>query len=193
MVFDDVLGFAKELTTRVLSPGSIAIDATVGNGHDTLFLARTVGSEGQVFGFDVQPQAIDRTRARLAEAEVLDRVTLIQSGHEQMDRHLPSAAQKRVGAVMFNLGYLPGSDKSTITTPDTTLPALNHALRCLKPGGIITVVQYVGHPGGKEEAQAVDTWAETLDPQQGQVLSYRFVNQRNDPPRLLAIERKVVS
>jgi hypothetical protein len=106
-----------------------------------------------------------------------------------MNQHVPASAKGRVGAIMFNLGYLPGGDKALTTEPETTLAALEHAVHYLRPGGVITVVQYVGHEGGAAEAEAVDAWAADLNQARFQALSYRFVNQRNAPPRLLAVER----
>lgn len=189
MALDSVLHFAKRCCARALAHGELAVDATTGNGHDTVFLAQTVGAEGHVYGFDVQETAIVRTRHRLSEAAVASRATLIQAGHETMDRHLPAEAQGQVGAIMFNLGYLPGSDKTRITRAATTVKALDRAAPYLKSDGVITVVQYIGHEGGREEAQAVDAWAEALDQTQYQALRYRFVNQQNDPPRLLVVSR----
>lgn len=190
MPLDSVLDFAKRLSTQALDEGAVAVDATVGNGHDTLFLAQAVGPTGRVYGFDVQERAIERSRQRLIEAGVASRVTLIHDGHEAMDQHVPMEARGRLAAVMFNLGYLPGGDKTRITTPETTIDALDRACQYLASGGVITVVQYVGHEGGAAEAQAVNDWAEALDQAQFQALAYRFVNQRNDPPRLLAISRR---
>ncbi len=133
----------------MLQPGEVAVDATVGNGHDTLFLAQQVGAQGHVYGFDIQEEALARTRRRLEEAGLRDRVTLLQMGHEHMAEAVPAAWHGRIGAVMFNLGYLPGgSDRTCITRPQTTVPALEAALRLLRPGGVLTVVAYRGHPGG---------------------------------------------
>lgn len=96
----------------------------------------------------------------------------------------------KVGAVTFNLGYLPGSASDLTTTPDTTIRALNAAVRLLRPGGVVTIVVYTGHEGGTEEAEAVRTWATNLPQEQFHALSYRFVNQQNDPPRLVAVEKR---
>ncbi len=138
-----------------LGQGDLALDATAGNGHDTLFLARQVGPGGRVFAFDLQPTALERTRQRLREQSLLERVTLHQAGHERMKELLPGEAWGRLSAVMFNLGYLPGSDKGLVTLPETTLPALEQALAALRPGGLLSVLAYRGHPGGKEESVAV--------------------------------------
>ena len=144
---------AQAAIAEVLTPGAVAVDATVGNGHDTLFLAEQVGARGRVYGFDCQAAAIVSTRKRLAQAKMLDRVNLIQAGHETLQSHL--AAEARLLAVMFNLGYLPGSDKQYITRAETTLAALEQACALLAPGGRISLVLYTGHAGGPEEAAAV--------------------------------------
>jgi len=193
MILNDILHHAQQLVREALSDGGYAIDATLGNGHDTLTLAEAVGADGHVFGFDVQRQAVAATRKRMQTAGVADRVTCVEAGHEHMNQHVPSNAIGHVDAVMFNLGYLPGSDKSVITAPTTTLRGLEHALHYLRPGGVLTVVKYVGHEGGRSEAAAVDAWAASLDQTVGHALSYQFINRGTAPPQLLAIERAASS
>lgn len=190
MAIDSVLAFAHRLVTNALSPGGIAVDATVGNGHDTVVLSEAVGGEGCVYGFDVQDEAIARTKDRLETETASAKIHLHQVGHEEMAAHLPEEQHGRVGAVMFNLGYLPGSDSSRTTRPKTTVSALSAAVELLRPGGVVTIVIYTGHDGGPEEADAVDTWATALSQQAFDVLSYRFMNRKNNPPRLVAIEKR---
>jgi len=186
---EPVLERAHTLATDAVPAGGVAVDATIGNGHDTAVLARAVGADGQVFGFDVQAAALSETRARLAEGGLAGRVELRHAGHETMERHIPDSQHGAVDAVMFNLGYLPGGDHAHTTSPPTTLPALDAAARLLRVGGVLTVVAYTGHEGGDEEAAAVDAWAADLPQSRFEALSYRFVNQKNDPPRLLAVEK----
>ncbi len=143
---------------QMLAPGDIAIDATAGNGHDTLFLARQVGPAGRVHAFDIQARALAATRERLAAASLTGRVTLYQAGHEQMRERLPPGLDGQVAAVTFNLGYLPGGDHALVTRPDTTLAALDQAVTLLRPGGLLSVLVYRGHAGGQEEAEAVAGW-----------------------------------
>ncbi len=182
--FDEVLDTAHRLLAAAVSPGDAAVDATAGNGHDTLHLARCVGPDGFVAAFDVQEQALEATRRRLAEAGVDDRVSLLASGHETMAEAVPDALAKRglptgmpVSAVCFNLGYLPGGDKTIVTRPETTLRALEAALELLAPGGVVTTVLYSGHPGGRLERDAVLTWAEHLPADSYDVLYYHLLNR----------------
>lgn len=190
MVLSSVLDAAHERVEAALRPGDVAIDATAGNGHDTVALARAVGADGRVYAFDVQAAALRQTQIRLSDTGLSGRVDLIHAGHEQMTSRVGEWTWGEVGAVTFNLGYLPGHDSDRTTTPETTIPALNAALSLLRPGGVITVVVYTGHAGGAAEARAVDDWAAGLPQEQVRALSYRFVNQENDPPRLLAVETR---
>ena len=175
---------------RAITPGGLAVDATVGNGHDTLFLARAVGAQGRIIGFDIQEEAINETRRRL-QSEVSDvSLHLVHAGHETMGDYLSEGDFGVVDAVMFNLGYLPGGDHSVTTLPETTCQALDASVDVLRPGGIVTIVAYPGHEGGEEEARAVDSWASALPEDEYRAVSYQFVNQPNDPPRLFAVEKR---
>ena len=149
---------AHEQLTSVLQSGDLAVDATLGNGHDALFLAGLVGEEGRVIGFDIQAQAIESSRSRLAEAGVMERCELVEASHARMRDFVPG----EVSAVTFNLGYLPGADQGMITRSRSSLEALSVSLELLRSGGLITCVCYPGHPGGLEEAEAVLTWAVNL-------------------------------
>ena len=153
----------------VLEPGDIAVDATVGNGHDTLFLARLVGEEGRVHGFDIQQQALDTAFERLRESGMETRVELHCTGHEQMTGHLSPDVKGKIKAVLFNLGYLPNSDKAITTHPTTTLQALEGILEWLAPQGVISVLAYTGHTGGREEAEPVKNWAAGLSSERWEV------------------------
>ncbi len=143
-----------DLVQNVLQPGDFAIDATMGNGHDTLFLAQQIGVLGKVYAFDIQPLAIQQTR-ELVNAAAIENVVLVEASHAKMQHFIPHELHGKIAAVMFNLGYLPGGDKSIITQIDSTIVAIRTAVQLLKTGGIMTVLAYVGHPGGRAEAEAV--------------------------------------
>ncbi len=153
---------AHRLLAERLQEGDTVVDATIGNGHDTLFLARQVGSEGKVYGFDIQGPALEATSARLRAAGFAARVRLLLAGHEKMGEYLPEEERGRIQAVLFNLGYLPAGHKEIITGPGTTLAALANAAEWLAPAGVISVIAYTGHPGGREETEQVKRWAAGL-------------------------------
>lgn len=146
---------AQLLLGRSIQPGDLVIDATAGNGHDTLFLARAVGDAGRVLAFDVQAEALDATRRRLEDAALGGRVELVRESHAKLADHAESGS---VAAVMFNLGYLPGQDHALTTIAEETLTALDASRRVLRRGGLISVVCYPGHAAGETEADAVMEW-----------------------------------
>lgn len=166
-------------------PGDRVVDATCGNGHDTLFLAELVGVGGQVIAFDVQTEALAATRQLLEGHHCLDRVQLFHAGHEEMAIHVTAPVQ----GVVFNLGYLPGSDKCCITRPTTTRAALEQAADLIQPGGILVVVVYPGHEGGGEEAAAVEQWGGSLAPQQYSAWCSRQINRSSTAPYLVTVEK----
>lgn len=165
--------------------GQNAVDATCGNGHDTLLLARLAGEDGHVWGFDIQQPALAETGRKLAEAGLADRVTLLHTGHEELARHVAVPVQ----VVLFNLGYLPGGDRSVITLPETTSSALEQALGLLAPGGIVMVTVYPGHSGGSDEQATVESWAARLEPQSYHSWRMTQTNVSPTAPYLLLVQK----
>lgn len=180
--------YSHQLLTEVVAPGDIVVDATMGNGNDTALLAKLVEKSGQVYAFDVQEQAVINTRARLAEADLLENVQLIHDGHQHVDKYLPENTP--IKAAIFNLGYLPKSDKQIITLPETTRSALDQLLQRLAPKGRIIIVAYYGHEGGAAELATIRSYCEALPQEEYNVLNYQFINQKNQPPILFCIEKK---
>jgi len=179
---------AQEIVRRRLKAGDVAIDATAGNGHDTLFLAQSVGPTGHVYAIDLQTTALAATRARLAQERCLHGVTLIEGDHSRLDSLIPVTDHGRVTAVMFNLGYLPGGDRKLTTRCDSTLNALNRAVSLLRSDrGVLTAIAYPGHPGGTEEAAAVRNWFASLDPARFRTGAV-FEPDRHHPPELYFLE-----
>lgn len=142
---------AHEAVRAVVRPGDRVVDATAGNGHDTEFLARLVGPNGHVFAVDISEEAVHETERRIADAG-LTNVEVIRADHATMADWIPPG----VAAVMFNLGYRPRSERSVATKATTTEAALEVACRLLRPGGVVTVMAYIGHPGGREETETVE-------------------------------------
>jgi predicted methyltransferase len=166
-------------------PGDRVADVTCGGGRDTLLLAQLVGPAGRVWAFDLQAAAITATRELLAREGQLDRVELVQAGHER----LAEFVREPLRAAVFNLGYLPGGDKGFVTEAKNSLAALDQSAGLLLPGGVITVCIYTGHPGGIEEAEAVEQWAGVLAPECFNVWRSRQLNRPKTAPYLVFIEK----
>ncbi|RSK28247.1 methyltransferase domain-containing protein [Bacillus sp. HMF5848] len=188
MKLKKILPFAHSLLREAVAEGDTVIDATVGNGHDTVVLAELVGDRGHVFGFDIQEQAIVNTTEKLKQANLLNRVTLIEASHGDLATHMPNT--KQVTAAIFNLGYLPGGDKSIVTKPNSTINAIEQLLAFLVPEGIIVLVVYHGHEEGAKERDALLDFVKDIDQQKASVLCYQFLNQKNNAPFIIAIEKK---
>jgi predicted methyltransferase len=176
--------WAQELLDEALYGGAVAVDGTMGGGGDTLFLCERVGEAGRVYAFDVQEGAVIRTRDKLAEAGLAARAALHCAGHER----IPEFVKEPVDAAVFNLGWLPGGDKSVTTRVETTIAALDGCLALVKPRGIITVCAYPGHPEGEAELRAVNAWASAL-PDNFQAMFRAFLNPARPAPALFAVQR----
>ncbi|GKU75918.1 class I SAM-dependent methyltransferase [Paenibacillus sp. L3-i20] len=192
MGFLSVLSMAHKWIAERTLPGDTVIDATAGGGVDTLALAELVGPKGRVYAFDIQQSALDRTHERLAplaESSRLPDVQLLLQDHATMSGAVEPVDRGHIAAIMFNLGYLPGGDESVITQPKTTIDALQASLTLLRAGGIVTCVLYPGHPGGEQEAAAVEDWAAGLPQNIAQAVIYRQL-QRKTAPYVISIEKR---
>lgn len=178
--------WAAEIIDKAMFDGAVCVDATLGNGHDTLRLCTAVGEKGHVYGFDIQQAAVDNSRARLEEAGVADRATLICDGHQNMERYV---AAESADAILFNLGWLPGAEHGVTTMVPTTLAAVEAALRVLKEDGVLTICVYPGHGEGAREREALIEWAKNLDETRYDAFIKCYLNQSNDPPLLIAAHK----
>ena len=173
----NTLGLVHEFLRQTVRPGAVCIDATAGKGRDTALLCRLAGETGRVLAFDIQQEAVEQTEA-LLEREGL-RAEVHLDSHANMARYVQP---ETVDCVVFNFGRLPGGDPSIFTRSDTSVAALEAALRLLKPGGVIAIALYYGGANGYGERDAVMTWLETLDDRKFSVLRCDWANRRNDPP-----------
>ena len=178
---------AQTLVSEVLEAGEIAIDATAGNGYDSQFLLSCVGEQGRVMACDVQQDAIDATRQRCCSARQLE---LHQGDHAQLLMQFVNDYSNQIGAVMFNLGYLPGGDKSVITAATTTALALQSSMQLLRAGGILSVIAYVGHSGGCDEAIVVDeVLTQFVNDYSASEAAWPDQNLPQNSPRLYAVTK----
>lgn len=178
-----ILPFTKSLLDKCVISGELVVDATCGNGNDTVYLAGLVGEGGRVVAFDVQQEAIDATKLKLTEAGI-ENVDLILDGHQNVLNYI----SQEISAAIFNLGYLPGSDKTVTTHGATTWEAVTDLLNLLKIGGVIILVIYHGHESGKVERDDIEEKIKTLCPGSTSVLKYEFLN-REHAPYVIGIER----
>lgn len=172
---------SHDFLAEVMDKSSVVVDATMGNGNDTAFLAQ---SAKKVYAFDVQEQAIRKTSERLAHLG-LSNAELILAGHEAVDQYVTEP----VRAAIFNLGYLPSADKSVITLPATTLLALSKILKLLEVGGRVAIMVYYGHEGGDMEKDALLDFVRQLDQRLVSAMLYQPLNQVNTPPFLVMLEK----
>ena len=183
--FKSARHWAEELIRQAVEPGARVIDATMGNGYDTQWMAELVGESGHVYGFDIQLEAVNRTRDRLAAAGLENRATLFHAGHE----HIAELVGESVDAAVFNLGWLPGTDKALRTRAETTLTAVNAALDRLKEGALMTICVYPGHPEGRDELDRLIAWGRALPGEKYDVMARAYLNQSGDPPVLIAVKK----
>lgn len=174
--------FAKLCLEQNFVENGIYVDFTMGNGHDTLWLAKKA-DKGIVVAFDIQKQAIDSTKT-LLEKNNIKNVTLILDSHSEFDRYV----NQEINGGIFNLGYLPNSNKEIVTNKDSTKEAINKAVDKLKVKGCLVIVIYVGHGGGQDEARVVEDVAMQLDAKRYQVCRYQPIN-KTSPPYVICIER----
>ena len=182
-----IIGLAiwQSLFLSKLASVRFAVDATAGNGYDTLFLAASTQPDCRIWALDIQAQALEKTKARLTEAQLQDKVTLCCHSHEELRKVLPEAPD----CIVFNLGYLPGGDHSMTTQAATTLPALEQALQLLRPGGWCSVMLYPGHKAGKEERQQILSWASSLERTAASASHWHMLNHQEGAPELLLLEK----
>ena len=146
----DLTGLHKHFILEHLGRGDVAVDFTMGNGGDTLFLSRTVGEEGRVYAFDIQEEALVSTEKFLNENGAPKNYTLICASHHRVREFV----KEPIKAGMFNLGYLPRSGRKTLyTMRETTMPAVEAAIELLSPDGVLIVAIYPGHEEGALEGE----------------------------------------
>lgn len=160
-----------------IKEGDTVVDATAGNGNDTLKLCKKTGENGKVFAFDIQKQALEETDKKLRQNGFFN-AELILDSHENMDSYITTP----VSAVIFNLGYLPGGDHSICTHADSSIKAIEKSLELISHNGFISITIYYGKNSGTEEKDGVMEYLKTIDHKKYTVLVHDFYNRPNNPP-----------
>lgn len=174
-----VTEWVRHFVQKQVKEGDLCIDATMGNGNDTLFLARLAGPSGHVTAFDIQEQALKNTEEKLMQCGLDKNCTLLLKSHEDMGDY---AEENSISCIMFNLGYLPGQDHKTATKAQSTVRAIKAGLGLLKKKGLMTVCIYSGGDSGFEEKDEVLAFVRELDPRKYLVICSEYANRPNHPP-----------
>ena len=182
-LFQSHLDLAHELWKGHVLPGDTVVDATLGNGHDALFLARLAlrDESGTLFAFDIQKRAHTASLERLKQSltpSQMSKISFHEMCHSRIGEVVPVGSAK---LIVYNLGYLPGEDKSVTTKEESTLLSLASSLNLITSSGLISITCYPGHAAGRIEEQAVTSFCERLDPKVWNVSSHRFLNRREHP------------
>ncbi len=172
------LTLAKYYWDLILAPGDTVIDATLGNGHDTLYLAKKVltAPEGRVYGFDIQIKALQNTRKRLEDnlaPHDLKNIFLYLSSHSELDQ-----IKSPVKLCVYNLGYLPGGDKNQTTLTKTTLLSIQKALKISRA---LSITFYPGHAEGKAEQEEILSYFSKFDPRAYNICHHTWLAQEKAP------------
>lgn len=173
----NTLALTHDFLRRSISPGDTCIDATAGRGRDTALLCRLAGPAGRVLAFDIQPSAVEATRALLAREGLTAEVML--ESHAEMERYAEAGS---VSAIVFNFGRLPGGAPDIVTRAESSLAGIDAGLRLLKPGGVMALALYYGGANGYAERDAIQAHLSRLDPRRYSVLWGDWCNRSGDPP-----------
>ena len=183
--FDNAVKAARIFLDDYLENGMDVVDMTMGSGLDSHFMLEKIGDKGHLFAFDIQKEAKENTEKKLISFSA-ENYSLILDSHEDCDKYIQ---EDSIDAVIFNLGYLPGGNKEIYTRPLTTLTALEKCLKLLKRYGVIFIVSYLGHDEGKEYTK-IKEYVEILEQKEYNVFVLNYLNQKNDPPALIVIEKR---
>ena len=174
-LFQSHLDLAHSYWARLVRPGDTVIDATCGNGHDTLQLAQLVGAKGVVYAYDIQEQAIAQSKTLLEKHEVAGRIRWSCQSHEDFGQIPPTRL------IVFNLGYLPGSDKTLTTLTISTLASIRRGMDILMAGGAMSITAYPGHPEGANEEAALWLFLKELSPLKWNSTYHQWPNRKKAP------------
>ena len=180
-----ITDLCHRLMEEQVMPGDICIDATAGNGNDTEWLCRLVGKTGKVYAFDIQEEALHKTRERLRVQGMT--AEIIHAGHENMAEYV--IERERVACIVFNFGYLPGGDHGLATRLETSVRAISEGLSLLKEGGALCLCLYSGGDSGFAEREAILDYLKDLDSQKYLVITMEYFNRPNHPPMPVLVKK----
>ncbi|EPP34479.1 rRNA methylase family protein [Chlamydia ibidis] len=180
----NVVKLSHAIFRDIVRPGDLVVDATCGNGRDSLVLARILQGVGRLVVYDIQDYALENARKLFASTLSMQESSIIQlkkMSHEFVE-------EKGAKLFHYNLGYLPSGDKSITTLVASTIASIRRALDFVSDDGAITVVCYPGHEEGEKETREIIAFGETLSPKIWQVNLFRLIN-RTKAPQLILFRR----
>jgi len=180
------LKFAHILWEKQLKtpPLGVVVDATLGNGHDLVALAKMINGCAPLVGYDIQTEAIANTQKKIKEELTKEEKTnLLIKNQSHAD-----LIEENIKLIVYNLGYLPGANKAITTQTESTLKSIQLALPRLIEDGLISITCYPGHPEGARELQALKEFAQSLCKKSFCVSFMQWLNRKN-APCLLLIQR----
>lgn len=179
----NVLNLIKAAILPALEKARVLVDATAGNGYDTLFLAEHTSDKSKIYAFDIQEAALDSTRQRTAA--YADRIEYVLRSHEELEE----VVAEDIDLAIFNLGYLPGQEHEVTTKKESTLLAVQQVLGKLSLNGVCVIVAYPGHEAGGQEAALLEDFLVSLAKKDYTVGCYRLVNHAKTAPYAYIVEK----
>lgn len=177
-----ILQYGHFIWKETLPEGGRAIDATCGNGHDTFFLSQLHLSH--LYVFDIQKEALLATQKRVGQRK---NISYHLGCHSRFEGVKPP-----IDLIVYNLGYLPGGDKSLTTRVETTVLSVEKGLSLLSSRGMLSMTLYPGHQEGKREEEALLALTKSFSPKDFRVSHLRLLN-RSHAPSLLLIQKGYIS
>lgn len=186
MRLPSAVAVAHHLIGQALPKARIVVDATTGNGKDTLFLAEKSPENAIIYAFDIQRQALESTEELLSRHGLNHKVKYILDSHANLREHITQP----IDIVMFNLGYLPGGNHSITTQAESTILALKQCAELMSVGGLMTVTAYPGHSEGFRENSFVEEFIGSLQQPNYAAACWKMINQKNQPPLVYVVEKR---
>ncbi|MDO5724690.1 MAG: class I SAM-dependent methyltransferase [Tissierellia bacterium] len=184
--FFNVNDLAKFYIESYIKPSSKVLDLTLGNGKDALNLVNAIGDDGTFYGFDIQNEAIEKSRKLLESSKSKPKIILINECHSKVR----DIITENIDFAIMNLGFMPGGDKTIITKPKTTIKCIECVLKLMSAGAFFVISSYIGHDGGDIEQKEIDILLKNINQKDFNIIKFTFHNQKNSPAIFYSIERK---
>ena len=181
----NAVNIAHKLIHHCVIQANHLVDATAGNGNDTIYFMQNSPDTAKIYAFDVQKEALQHTDQKLQSMNKGEKVKLILDSHANMDKYISD----EIDAAIFNLGYLPGGNHEITTTAESTLQAVQVSIRLLRVGGVIAITAYPGHENGSREYRSLIDFLTKLPVRNYTVGCWSMMNHADTAPVVYLIEK----